>query len=95
MANDTNDYKTITMENILTGERTEMVVAGTATGSGGEYLLVFNVAEIHEPEAEASVLKVVREAGNELFYAEVGDEAELAEAAALFADLNDEFTIEL
>ena len=95
MENETKDYQVITIEDIKTGEVIEMVVAATVSRKGYDYILVFESSEIGPGEAEATILKVVKESETDIFYEYIANGRELNEVAALFKGLNNDFTFEM
>ena len=87
--------KTISIEDVNTGETVEMAVAGTLTHKGIDYILVYDAASGPLDEAEAVILKVKNETDDDIFYEDLADADELSEIAALFMEMDDDLTIEL
>ena len=85
----------IFIEDVKTGEQTEMAVAATLTHNGCDYILVYDAESDPDDDAEAIVLKVASETDDDIFYENVTDADELRDVAALFTAMDGEFTIEM
>ena len=94
--NGTNDgYKTVSMRDIDTDADMEMIVADTVSYGGATYLLVYGSEYIDENEAEAYILKEIKESDDEYFYVRVTDGSEFETVAGLFDAADGEYSVEM
>ena len=92
---DEQKSESIFIEDVTTGERTEMTVAATLSHNGSDYILVYEAESDPDADAEAIVLKVASETDEDIYYENVTDADELRDVAALFTAMDGEFTIEM
>ena len=92
MNNEYDGQETISMFDVKTGGETEMIVADAAEFSGARYLLVYDSGSIDDDVSEASVLKEIKESGDDVYYERVDDGDELESVAALFT--NNDYKLE-
>jgi len=86
MNNEYDEHETISMFDVKTGGETEMIVADAAVFGGARYLLVYDSKSVDDDVSEASVLKEIKESGDDVYYERVDDGDELESVAALFTN---------
>jgi len=95
---DLDEYETISILD-EDGEEVEFAILDAKEKDGVTYLLVLEVEDLDDDDAEASILHSVKPDDEELTEDEVAfefveDEDEFNQAAALFQEGNDEYELE-
>jgi len=85
---------TVVMRDAANGAEVKMLIEDSAESGGIRYLLVSAAGSHSEDEAEASILRELKESGDEIIYEQVTDADELRAAAALFRDPDCDYSIE-
>ena len=87
------ELEIITVTDDEIGEEIEFVVVDMKIYNEVQYMLVIESQNIDDDEAEAAILKVVNESGDEVTYGFIEDDEEFDKVAALFE--SDEYDVEI
>ena len=87
------ELEIITVTDDETGEEIEFVVVDMKVYNEVEYMLVIESQNVADEEAEAAILKVISESGDEVTYGFIEEDEEFDKVASLFE--SEEYDVEI